>query len=71
MTKKKTVEKGWRERAGLEKRRGKSTQPEEIYVDPRQMSLWEFIDPTGEERRRCGLLPDSGDSLSDVLGDFK
>lgn len=70
MTKKKTPEKGWRERAGLEKKSCKTKPPEEIYIDPRQMSIWDFIDPTGEERRRCGMLSSARHDVDHVLGDF-
>lgn len=56
MAKKKTVEKGWRERAGLEKRRCKSVHPKEIYIDARQTTIWDFIDPTRQKQQRGGAL---------------
>lgn len=81
---KKPVEKGWRERAGLEKRRSRPAPPVVNIIDPNQMSIWDIFDPPGKEQRRCGLLParqevrryvvlDAGttDSLNDILGDFK
>lgn len=60
---------GWREKAGLERRRSKSKKAEETYIDPRQMTIWDILGPDGKGIDVQPAAP--GSSLVDaVLGNF-
>jgi hypothetical protein len=65
----KKIEEGWREQAGLEQRRRKAKKADEVYIDPRQMTIWDILGPDGKGLDVQPAAPVSS-VVDEVLGDF-